>query len=153
MAMRMPETCWAVFKRQAIQLRDWCIWLVDLFEYMMMHGLTNHKFHKIVWKPAQRKSLVSHRWTYSGLSLLKCATMLFFSLGTNVSQGHENVGRNFYCFRQFHALYLIIIIIFGKNYELRVSPLRSFCTSVILSLRHPNITLSTTLQNTFNPCS
>jgi hypothetical protein len=29
----MPETCWAVFKRQAINLRDWCIWLVDLFEY------------------------------------------------------------------------------------------------------------------------
>jgi len=31
--MRMPETCWAVFKRQAINLRDWCIWLIDLFEY------------------------------------------------------------------------------------------------------------------------
>jgi len=27
-----PETCWAVFKRQAINLRHWCIWLVDLFE-------------------------------------------------------------------------------------------------------------------------
>jgi len=33
MGMRMSETCWAVFKRQAIKLRDWCIWLVDLFEY------------------------------------------------------------------------------------------------------------------------
>jgi len=32
MGMRMPETCWAVFKRQAVNLRDWCIWLVDLFE-------------------------------------------------------------------------------------------------------------------------
>ena len=32
MGMRMPETCWAVFKRQAIKLRDWCIWLVDLSE-------------------------------------------------------------------------------------------------------------------------
>jgi hypothetical protein len=32
MGMRMPETCWAVLKRQAINLRDWCIWLVDLFE-------------------------------------------------------------------------------------------------------------------------
>jgi hypothetical protein len=30
--MRMTETCWAVFKRQAINLRDWCIWLVDLFK-------------------------------------------------------------------------------------------------------------------------
>ena len=33
MGMRMPETCWTVFKRQAINLRDWCIWLVDLFEW------------------------------------------------------------------------------------------------------------------------
>jgi len=33
MGMRMPETCWAVFKLQAINLRDWCIWLVDLFEW------------------------------------------------------------------------------------------------------------------------
>jgi hypothetical protein len=41
--MNIPETCWSVFKRQAINLRDWCSWLVDLFEYMMMHGLTNHK--------------------------------------------------------------------------------------------------------------
>jgi len=31
-------------KRQAIKLRDCSIWLVDLFEYMMMHGLTNPKF-------------------------------------------------------------------------------------------------------------
>jgi hypothetical protein len=35
------KKCWAVFKRQAMNLRDWCVWLVDLFEYMMMHGLTN----------------------------------------------------------------------------------------------------------------
>ena len=32
MGMRMTETCWAVFKRRAINLREWCIWLVDLFE-------------------------------------------------------------------------------------------------------------------------
>jgi hypothetical protein len=43
MGMRMTETCWAVFKRQAINVRYWCIWLVDLFEYMMMHGLANPK--------------------------------------------------------------------------------------------------------------
>ena len=43
MGMRMPETCWPVYKWQAINLRDWYIWLVDLFEYMMMHGLTNPK--------------------------------------------------------------------------------------------------------------
>jgi hypothetical protein len=43
MGKRMPETCWAVFEWQAINLRDWCIWLVDLFECMMMHRLTNPK--------------------------------------------------------------------------------------------------------------
>jgi hypothetical protein len=32
MSKRMPETCWAVFERRTINLRDWCIWLVDLFE-------------------------------------------------------------------------------------------------------------------------
>jgi len=43
MGKRMPETCWAVFERRATNLRDWCIWLVVLFECMMMHGLTNPK--------------------------------------------------------------------------------------------------------------
>jgi hypothetical protein len=43
MGMRMPKTCWAVCKWQTINLRDWYIWLVDLFEYMMMHELTNPK--------------------------------------------------------------------------------------------------------------
>jgi hypothetical protein len=32
MGMRIPETCWAVFKRQAINLRNCCIWLVDSIE-------------------------------------------------------------------------------------------------------------------------
>ena len=33
MGKRMPETCWAVFERREVNLRDWCIWLVDLFEF------------------------------------------------------------------------------------------------------------------------
>jgi hypothetical protein len=33
MGMRMPETCWAVSKRQAINLRNCCIWLVDSLEW------------------------------------------------------------------------------------------------------------------------
>jgi hypothetical protein len=41
MDMRMPETRWAVFKRQVIILRSCCIWLVDSVESMMMHGLAN----------------------------------------------------------------------------------------------------------------
>jgi hypothetical protein len=44
MGMRMPETCWAVFKRQVLNLRTWCIWLVDSFESMMIHGHANPKF-------------------------------------------------------------------------------------------------------------
>ena len=32
MSMRMPETCWAVNKRQVINWRNFCIYLVDLFE-------------------------------------------------------------------------------------------------------------------------
>jgi hypothetical protein len=32
MGMRIPETCWAVFKRQAINLRNCFIWFVDSFE-------------------------------------------------------------------------------------------------------------------------
>jgi hypothetical protein len=32
MGMRMPETCSAVFKRQVINRRNCCIWLVDSFE-------------------------------------------------------------------------------------------------------------------------
>ena len=30
------ETCWAVFKWQAIKLRDCCIWLVDLFDLIFV---------------------------------------------------------------------------------------------------------------------
>ena len=32
MGVRMPETCWAIFKRQAINPRNCCIWLVDSFK-------------------------------------------------------------------------------------------------------------------------
>jgi hypothetical protein len=32
MGVRTPETCRAVHKRQVINLRDYCIWLVNLFE-------------------------------------------------------------------------------------------------------------------------
>jgi hypothetical protein len=52
MGMRMPETCWDIFERRAINLRDWCIWLVDLFKCMMMHGLKNSKFtnNNFMWR-------------------------------------------------------------------------------------------------------
>jgi hypothetical protein len=59
MGMRMTETWWAVCKQQAIKMRDWCICLVDLFEYMMMHGLTNPKFTNVYSKHIP---LSVHRW-------------------------------------------------------------------------------------------
>jgi hypothetical protein len=37
MGVRTPETCWAVHKRQIINLRNCCIWLVDLFEVYAMY--------------------------------------------------------------------------------------------------------------------
>jgi hypothetical protein len=46
MGKRMPETCRAAFKRQVINLRNFCIWLVDSCECMMMHGLANPKLKK-----------------------------------------------------------------------------------------------------------
>jgi len=46
----MPVTCWAVSKRQVINLRSWWISLVDSVESMMMHGLANPKFesHQVI---------------------------------------------------------------------------------------------------------
>jgi hypothetical protein len=49
MGMKMPETCWAVSTRQAINLRNCCIWLVDSFECMMMYGLANRKSRPALW--------------------------------------------------------------------------------------------------------
>jgi hypothetical protein len=41
------EICCAVHKRQVINLRSCCIWLVDSVESLMMHGLANLKFKKV----------------------------------------------------------------------------------------------------------
>jgi hypothetical protein len=45
MGGRMPETCWAVNKRQDNKVENCCIWLVIYLNCtVMMHGLTNLKF-------------------------------------------------------------------------------------------------------------
>ena len=49
MGMRMPETCWAVSKRQVIYLRSCCILLVDSVESVMMHGLANLKISRLMF--------------------------------------------------------------------------------------------------------
>jgi hypothetical protein len=46
MGMRMSETCWAVFKRQAVNLVDWCSWLVDLFEYRRKYAPPKRLYQK-----------------------------------------------------------------------------------------------------------
>jgi len=49
MGMRMPEARPTVFKRQVINLRNCCIWLVDSVEFsMMMHGLANSNVSKLL---------------------------------------------------------------------------------------------------------
>ena len=78
MGIKMPETCWAVFKRQAINLRDWCIWLVDLFEYMMMHGLTNPKC-RVLFQNKINFRYCASGWFYYR-NILRCTVLQTSSL-------------------------------------------------------------------------
>ena len=69
MGVRTPETCWAVHKRQVINLRNICIQLVDLFEFPWTFFLP-HTFYvlpNISWlilhtHPAARRYII-HRVT------------------------------------------------------------------------------------------
>jgi hypothetical protein len=45
MGRKTPETCWAINKRQDNKLKNFCIRLVIYLNCVMMHGLTNLKFH------------------------------------------------------------------------------------------------------------
>jgi hypothetical protein len=47
MGGKMPETYWAVNKRQDNKLENCCIWLVIYLNCTMMHGFTNLKFQYI----------------------------------------------------------------------------------------------------------
>jgi hypothetical protein len=49
--LMMPKTCWAAFTRlNNKRFYNWVyIWLVVLFEYLKMHGTTNHKLIKPPW--------------------------------------------------------------------------------------------------------
>jgi len=83
MGTRMPKTCWAVFKQQAISLRNCCIWLVDSFECMMMHGLTNPKYppswltdRQGQWQNIKLKFWIHWQWTWTLCVLKKlCSTI------------------------------------------------------------------------------
>jgi len=78
MGMRIPKTCWAVFKRQVINLRNCCICLVDSFECMMMHGLANpkrKKKHSCLKKGVKHASTTTNFLTF--LSLISCTHCWF----------------------------------------------------------------------------
>jgi hypothetical protein len=64
MGKRMPETCWAVFKRQAINRRDRCIWLVDLFENpecKFIVPVCSEQFPVVITPSAPPNTVVSSR--------------------------------------------------------------------------------------------
>jgi len=71
MGMRMPETCWAVFKRQVINLRSCCVWLVDSVERknviaMLWYLLGSRLRHWYLTKSVDREGLsVAHSWLLS----------------------------------------------------------------------------------------
>ena len=49
MGKKMPETCWAVFERRTINMRDWCICLVDLFEWNFITLMSKTKQYYIIF--------------------------------------------------------------------------------------------------------
>jgi hypothetical protein len=52
---RILKTCCDACKRQAINLRNCCTWLVGSFECMMMHGLANPKFKYSLYRVFQKE--------------------------------------------------------------------------------------------------
>ena len=61
MGMRMPETSWAVFKRQVINPRNWCIWLVGSFEFELINQsrlLRNKHHEKQNWQECIRHTIL-----------------------------------------------------------------------------------------------
>jgi len=88
MGVRTPETCWAVHKRQVINLRSCCIWLVDLFEiqykiwsnsFQVFHSYTTwHKNHvcSTISKPLRLRK----KWSRHEI----CVSLLFRNFVWNI---------------------------------------------------------------------
>jgi hypothetical protein len=95
MDIRMPETCWAVFKRQAINMRDWCIWLVDLFDYLWCTDLQtlNLKVTQYLTLDALSEGLMFT------LRILKINTKELCIMPTEFFSGMlKDLGKNSHCF-------------------------------------------------------
>jgi hypothetical protein len=69
MDMRMPETCWAVFKWQVMNLRNCCIWLIDSVEItgLFMKSQVHYNCYK------------DHQWTLHYANYLRVTSSLFTS--------------------------------------------------------------------------
>ena len=69
MGVRTPETCWAVHKRQVINWRHCCIWLVDLFE-----SEWELEYSQILLQPKSRFyfSKIAPFVAFDGFRLWKC---------------------------------------------------------------------------------
>jgi hypothetical protein len=96
MGMRKPKTCWTVFKRRAINLRDVCIWLVDLFKWVI-HNLdvspdwTNVAWTSVKSKPFCRFACIDCRQIESGLSAMQkqwLGTISRWSVAQNCADFH-----------------------------------------------------------------
>ena len=74
MDMRIPETGWAVFKRRAINLRNWCIWLVDSFEWKSLR-LKRSKRTWLPWQqlPTSREKADLSGWYLSVFTTVRVA--------------------------------------------------------------------------------
>ena len=87
MGMRMPKTCWAVFKWQVINLRICCIWLVDSVERLLNAiGLppggssTVHIYTQTVHRTTQNKQYVEQHTNFGrvrAVSLFASYTVAF----------------------------------------------------------------------------
>jgi hypothetical protein len=85
MGMRMPETCWAVFKWQVINLRICCILLVDLVE-------TCCNVRKAFWDKIELNvhiSVARIDTLHTQLVVLEERTLLRSALGSFPGQGHS----------------------------------------------------------------
>jgi hypothetical protein len=60
MGLRTPETCWVVFKRLTINLRDWCIWLVWFIWTITFVFFRLHFRFRLAW----HFRYVPNLWTY-----------------------------------------------------------------------------------------
>jgi hypothetical protein len=108
MGVKTPEICWAVFKRQVINLRSCCIWLVDSVESTMMHGLANPKF-----KTTSFVLLFSQVW----LGLFPITEYSWVNMLTWIwSDKREYLSRNEHFLSQCYFIGSISLFILGLHF-------------------------------------